>query len=165
MKLHHLLYVLPVLWTTPALADQGNWQNQAEKSELTGITSVYWHLEAENKLPDSIGIRRAPVLSVMCLENETRVIFSVNDYMGMDAITMAYRIDNGPIKRIGVSVSTDGRVFGFWNGTGVSLLRNLKGKSKLVVAASPWGQGPSEAVFNIAGVNAMLENVGKTCGW
>lgn len=165
MKQLSLVAIILLGTSSAAFADQGKWKNQTEKSALTDRTSVYWVIEAENKVADSIGNPRAPVFYTMCLENETRAVFAVNSYMGNDGIDMAYRIDDGQVQRTRVDVSTDGRLFGFWNGTGVKFLKDLRDKKKLVISATPYNEGPSEGVFMIEGVNDMLADVGKTCGW
>jgi type VI secretion system VasI family protein len=151
--------------TTLALAQQGQWLNRTDKSALTDKTSVYWQLEAENEVPNSIGRPEKPRMQVMCIENETRLVFDLNDYMGSDDLTMAYRIDSGAVKKKTAGVSVKGNVFGFWNGTGVGLLKELQGKSKLVISAPPYSSGPKEGIFDLTGVDLMLANVRKTCGW
>lgn len=148
-----------------AFAQQGEWLNRTDKSALTDKTSVYWLLEAENEVLNSIGRPEKPKMQVMCIENETRLIFDLNDYMGSDDITIAYRIDSGAVKKKTAGVSVTGGVFGFWNGTGVGLLKELQGKSKLVISAAPYSHGPKEGVFNLAGADVMLADVRKTCGW
>lgn len=148
-----------------ATLDSGNWQNQRERSALTDVESTYWWIQSETEHRNAIGLPEYPRLEVMCHQNETRVIFDFNDYMGLEPSRLTYRIDQGAIESRRVDVSQDGTVIGLWNGTGIPLLKELAGSSKFVVSARPWAEGDKEAVFEVQGIDNVLSDVRKYCGW
>ena len=85
--------------------------------------------------------------------------------MGSKAVMLSYRIDKGKILADFADVSENGRVFGFWNGRGIPLLKQISSASNLVISAEPWNKGAVEAVFNISGINDVVVDVRKVCGW
>jgi type VI secretion system protein VasI len=146
-------------------ANANGWQRSEETSALTDNTNVFWALPSANLVPNVLGMEERAVLTVMCYQNETRVLFDVQNYMGSKAVMLSYRIDKGKILADFADVSENGRVFGFWNGRGIPLLKQISSASNLVISAEPWNKGAVEAVFNISGINDVVVDVRKVCGW
>lgn len=151
--------------SSAALPASGEWQHQISTSALDDSSAHVFRLLSSDRSPNSIGIPMRAEMQVICLKNETRLIIDINDYMGMDPVPAAFRIDRKPLRRERASVSADGKVFGWWNGSGVPILKAMRGAKSFVVAASPWGHGAKEAVFDITGIDAVLDTIGKACRW
>lgn len=141
------------------------WQRGTDKSALTDQTSVYWILTAKEQTRGTLGLLKYAELQLMCLKNETRLIFDFNDYMGSDPVVIAYRVDGGNVQRINADVSEGGRVFGFWNGTGIPLVKKIQKANEMVVSAKPYNEAAIEAIFPIAGMDEAVADVRKQCGW
>lgn len=148
-----------------ASVDTSRWRRSDEKSALDDTRSISWSLDADSPLPNSIGLPEKPTLHIVCVKNETRVIFSFNDYMGNDDTTLAYRVDKTKAKRQPVSVSEGGKVVGYWNGTGIPFLKEIENARTLVVGAKPYNEPVREAVFTLEGVSAAIKEVRSLCGW
>lgn len=160
------LAALIVLLTLPETADaEGNWQHHVEKSAITDKSSSYWWVDAQHTVPNSIGLQSYPALGVACVENETRLIINLQDYMGSDPQTVEYRIDSGKVHSEFAYPSRDGRVIGFWGEPAIPVLRRMAGAKKVAVGAEPWNQGRKEAVFNVSGIDQVIADIRKTCGW
>ncbi len=141
------------------------WQRGSDKSALTDRTSIYWVVTAKEQTKGTLGLLKYAKMQLMCHQNETRLIFDFNDYMGSDPITVAYRVDGGDVQRIRVSVSEGGRVFGFWNGTGIPLAKQIQNGNEMVVSAKPYNEPATEAIFPITRMEEAVSDVRKQCGW
>lgn len=157
--------IVAAFGSTAEAQNYGNWRHESQSSELDDTTTEYFGIETSNQIPNSIGMMTRGMLMVSCKQNTTVMLVNINDFMGSDPVAVRYRVDKGKVRTSIANVSQDGRAYGWWGGTGVPLLKAMKGGKKLVVSAAPWGEGPKEAVFDIEGVDAVVERLGKACGW
>lgn len=148
-----------------SISPLGGWQHESSTSALTDVQSTYWELTAEHRQPDAIDRLAFPKMLVMCHENETRILFNFNDYMGREDPRIRYRVDGGPIRSARASVSEGGEFIGYWNGQGIPLLKILAQSKSLVVSAAPYNEGEREAVFDLTGIAEVVTDVRKICRW
>lgn len=141
------------------------WSRSEKTSALDDSRSVYWDLQADTAVPNSIGWPEKPTLHIICMKKETRVIFDFNDYMGSDDLALVYRVDKAKAKRRTVGVSEGGKVIGFWNGTGIPFLKEIEGGTQLVVGAKPYNEPQRETAFTITGISSAIKEVRAACGW
>lgn len=150
----------------PVASKPDRWHRREEVSALNDTRSVFWQLEADIATPNSIGRPEKPTMHVMCIQNETRVVFNFNDYMGgMGDATITYRVDKAKAKQRFVDRSEGGKLVGFWNGTGIFLLKEIENAEKLVVGAKPYNEPMRETVFTLFGIKNAIREVRARCKW
>lgn len=163
------LFWLPIFLSVSSpeiLVDEvGSWRISREKSALTDFESVYAEVESEKGGKNLLGQIVKPQFGIVCHQKTTAVLFDIQEYMGKERLLFKYRIDGGPVRTQFGDVSSNGRVFGFWGLDGLPFLRELEGKSELVVAAEPYNEASREAVFSIDGIDRVVSEVRKACGW
>jgi Type VI secretion system VasI, EvfG, VC_A0118 len=120
---------------------------------------------AKEQTRGTSGLLEYAQIQLMCHENETRLIFDFNDYMGSGLLTIAYRVDGGVVQEARASVSEGGQVVGFWKGTGIPLAKQLQRAHEIVVSAKPYNEPTVEAIFPITGMEEVVADVRKHCGW
>lgn len=163
MKRTAILFLVTLATVTYAKADE--WSRREETSALNDTRSIFWTLEADMPTADAIGRPEKPTLHIMCFQNETRVVFNFNDYMGSDEFYMQYRVDKATAKAASVTISDSGRIFGFWEGRGIPFLKEIANAKKLAVGVTPYNGSPQETVFTLAGLSKAMAEVRAACKW
>jgi type VI secretion system VasI family protein len=143
----------------------GAWVEERETSKLTGHDSVVYTLGANTLVEDAIGLPGHPTLQILCLNNETRLIWDFHHYHGSDPVRVSWRLDNGPLRTQAMDVSANGQVFGYWNGQGIAMLKQLASGNEMVIAAAPWERSPVEVTFALKGISEVVRRVRAACGW
>lgn len=92
-------------------------------------------------------------------------VFDFNNYMGSDGQVIRYRIDKEQPMTVPAVSPSSGTSVGFWGDSATPFLQSLIGKGRLVVEASPYQRGATEAIFPLKGYDAAIKRVRKACNW
>lgn len=148
----------------------GKWRSQAETSKLTDQPTIVMALDSEEII--DCGWNRGEKISLVlrCMENKTTLYFSTgchmtaSDYSSYGDIT--YRLDDQKARTVAGAESTDNKALGLWSGgKSVPVIKQMIGKSRMVVRMTPYGESPFTATFDIAGLEAAVKPLREACKW
>lgn len=98
---------------------------------------------------------------IRCQSGELDVFFSFTEYMGQHPQRVEYRIDNEPIVATLWGYSRNGR-FVFAN-PAADFLRALRGTQRLALRTYPQMRRTIETLFDVTGIEQVLEPVENAC--
>lgn len=157
--------------TTPVIAKgAGKWTVRTDKNKLTDQTDVFLSLESEEPINCSWSRGERVQLTVRCHENTTALIVNTGCHMTSSTYNdygdVTYRLDQEPAKTVSMTESTDNRALGLWSGSrSIPLLKQMLGKSEMIVKMTPYGSSPVMTTFQIAGLDEAIESLRKACSW
>jgi len=141
------------------------WSVSQDTSLMEDTTDVYLRSESstyQNKYGQSV----STTLMIRCRENTTSVIFLFDEYLGLDSTKVQYRIDKEPAVTKAMSISTNNKSAGLWNGnSAIPFAKSLFGKYQLAVRVTPYGENPREMTFTIAELDRQIQPLREACGW
>ncbi|MGL4962899.1 MAG: type VI secretion system-associated protein TagO [Inquilinus sp.] len=160
----------PISQEAPAPAPETTsaWHNFTDKDGMSDFENSTWGAFADETISDSTGLKSVkPSLVARCDDNETDVFVNWNRYVTTGGIdndqTVTYRIDDKRAIRSDWSMSTDFEAT--FSRNAIPLLRNMKGAKRIQFATIPYGDGEVRASFDITGIDAVIADVSKRCGW
>jgi type VI secretion system VasI family protein len=144
------------------------WHNFTDKDGMSDFENSTWGVFADDTISDSTGLKSVkPSFVARCNDNDTDVFVNWNRYVTTGGIdndqTVTYRIDDKRAVRSDWSMSTDFEAT--FSRSSISLLRSMKGAKRIQVATIPYGDGEVRASFDITGIDAVIADVSKRCGW
>jgi type VI secretion system protein VasI len=151
-------------------ATSGKWQVQTETSKINDRTNVYLSVESEESVDCGWNRGDRIRLHIYCRDNTTSLVLQTGCHMTSskynDYGTVDFRIDKEKARRLDMSESTNNRSLGLWSGgSSIPVIKAMLGKSTVVVRATPYGENPFTASFDIRGLNQAIPPVRKHCGW
>ena len=102
-------------------------------------------------------------MRIRCSEKKTEIFFVLNEYMGSSALTFEYKIDTAPIIKTTVEPSEAGNAI--FMPAAVKFIKSLLGKNTLAIRVAPYNQAKTERVFDISGIENVIEPLAQECGW
>lgn len=154
----------------PSSPSSGNWQVSTETSAMTDRTNVYAHVDSDE--PVNCGWNRGAKIRLIarCMDNTTSLVFQTGCHMTSSEYTdygdIQYRLDDDNARTVSTQESTNNRALGLWNGArSIPFIKQMFGKSKLVVRMTPYGENPFTASFNITGLENAVTRLRASCGW
>lgn len=157
----------PKVTVEPVVA--GSWKVQTSKSKMTDQTDVYLQV-LSNEVINCGWNRGARIeLYLRCSESTTALMFATGCHMasghgGFDRIE--YRLDKDKARTVRGDASTDNKALGLWTGAkAIPVIKQMLGKSEVVVRMTPYSESPFTATFNVAGLEKAIEPLRKECGW
>lgn len=109
-------------------------------------------------------------LVLRCHENTTSLYFvtgcrmTSGDYN--DYGDISYRLDDDRARTVGGHESTNNRSLGLWTGgRSIPVIKQMFGKTQMVVRMTPYGENPFTATFDIAGLNEAISPLREACHW
>lgn len=150
--------------------DAGEWSVRKETSKLTDQANVYAAVESEEVINCGWNRGEKIRLFVRCMENSTSLIFQTGCHMTSseynDYGDVTYRLDDDKARTVGMQESTNHRSLGLWSGgRSIPVIKQMLGKSQMVVRMTPYGESPFTASFNIAGLDEAIAPLREACGW
>jgi type VI secretion system protein VasI len=146
--------------TTP----QGGWAVAEGKSAMTDAPSY----SVSTRSQDYAGPygKTAATLHVRCDEKATAVFIDWDEYLGLRTADVQYRIDDAPAKTASLTISTNNKAAGWWEGrSAIPIIRKLVTGAKLIARVTPYGENQREAMFAIEGLGTHAEKIAEACGW
>ena len=105
------------------------------------------------------------MLIVRCARGETEVFVSWNDYLGSDSLVpVSVRVDDGSVTDDFWYASTDNTAT-FYPDDEITFINRLSWAQRLVLQTTPYNEGPTTAVFDLAGMENAIANVREACDW
>lgn len=160
-----------ILTPTVALSqDYGEWMRSERQSEMTDFMGLFFSLQSENTIPDSIGRDRLrPMLMIRCLENRTALLVNWGRFITTgniyDQHSVRYRVDDREPVTAAWRMSTSYEATGLWRGSAIPLLRQMRGATRFIVETTPHGENAVLARFNVTGFDAVVSEVAERCSW
>lgn len=79
---------------------------------------------------------------------------------------VTYRLDDDKARNASMDASTDNEALGLWNGgRAIPVIKQMLGKSKMILRARPYGESAFTATFNIAGIEEAIAPLRQECHW
>ena len=103
------------------------------------------------------------IMSLRCMEKETKFILNLNEYMGSEPMRLEYKIDDTPITEVEANPSKDGQLVFMPNS--IEFIKSLFGKKKLAIRVAPYNKSKTERVYDISGIENVIEPLAQECGW
>lgn len=148
----------------------GPWQVHSEKSALNDRTEVFMSVYSDASV-DCGWNKNAPILlQLRCMDGKTALIINTDCHMTSsqydDYGDVTYRLDDNKAKMITMDESTDNRSLGLWSGGGsIPVIKQMFGRSKMLVKMTPFGESPFTATFPITGLEEAVKPLRQACGW
>lgn len=148
----------------------GQWSVRSETSAMTDRTNVFLTLDSEEVVDCGWNNGKKITLVLRCYDDKTSLYFDTGCHMTSseynDYGKIQYRLDSDAARAVEAEESTDNRALGLWSGAkAIPMMRQMAGKSKMLVRMTPFGENPFAATFNIAGMEKAIEPLKKACNW
>lgn len=148
----------------------GNWLFEEEVNAMTDDRDVFFSVNSSNEVRHEYSYQRGigkATLIVRCRENSTALILVMDGKHMSDYQfgKVEYRLDGGDMKSRNWSESSDNKALGLWRGTGIPVLKDWVGGQKLIVRAAAYNESAQTMEFDIAGIDAVVEEIRGECGW
>lgn len=153
----------------PPSEDRGKWLVREDKSAFDDSRTVILSLNSNEDIRGSFSGFAPANLMLRCMENTTSVFILANDnfladIQGYGQIDL--RLDSQKARQVSMSVSTDNKALGLWNGSkAIPFIKSLIGGEKLAVRLTPFNESPVEFTLDIHGLEAALEPLREACKW
>ena len=122
-----------------------------------------------NTFGSSLSFGDNRLLLLQCVENQTRVIFQVDENLTADPrisrVRVDFRIDDGPARSERWGTSTTGTAAGLWGGDSVEMIRSMLGHESIYIRVADSRNRQHDETFDIRGVDDVAERVAAACGW
>lgn len=169
MKKLILLIVLLIFLTLTAFTSEdvfeedsiGKWSYATEINPIDDTTMIWFALECENPT------YRSPVLGLRWLDGKTDLYVIWRNYFSDGSVRVTYRLDTEKAVKKTWNGSTDNETT-FYPGKSkivIKFIRKLMETDKLAVQATPYGEGPTTAVFDIRGLKNVIKLFNDTLAW
>jgi hypothetical protein len=143
----------------------GRWQIEDETSGIDGVKSVGGEVDSSNEVNNNIGRPARARLILGCKGQSYKVGVAWPAYMGSDRADVRWRLDGGAVVNDRWEPSADGEFLGLWDSAAAKLMiTRLASAKQLVVEASPYESGPTEADFDLDGIAPVAAKVLNECG-
>jgi type VI secretion system protein VasI len=153
----------------PVSVDAGAWQVQEAVSKMTDQKDIYLRVQSEEAVNCGWNGGQKIDLYLRCSESVTGLFFATGCHMasGVDGYgDIEYRIDKETARKVSGDASTDNKALGLWSGgSSIPVIKQMLGKSEMVVRMTPYSESPFTATFKIAGLDNAIESLRKECRW
>ena len=140
------------------------WREDIRKDQFTGNTNAYYSNWSTTHSAGDLGYYRSLLLQARCENNKTELYIDFGDIMTCDdSMKIGFKLDDGKPYYVYWTASTDCK--GLFSEKPVSDLRKMKGKKKLMVRFTPYRSGTKDAIFDIMGIDAVVERLSSYCHW
>jgi len=152
------------------LPSANSWEVREETSKLTDQPTVTLFVRSKEDVDCGWNRGNKITLVVRCLENTTSLYFDTGCHMTSseynDFGDITYRLDDEKARTVSGNDSTDHRALGLWSGgRSIPVIKQMFGKSQMIVRMTPYGQSPFTATFDIAGLEQAAQPLREACGW
>ena len=139
----------------------GKWEWGKVISPIDDTATIWFGLRCEDTVNS-----RSPVLWLRWVNGKTGLYISWNNYLS-DNTSVTYRLDAEKAAKKTWNGSTNNETT-FYPGkseTVIKFIQKLMKANKLAVQVTPYGEGPTTAVFDIRGLKNVVEQFNDTLGW
>lgn len=146
------------------LQDDSNWYKAEDIDSFTENKNVYFAIPANE---EAARLEKSAALFVRCLNNQTEMFINTGrdffPFGGGDYVKIGIKIDDEKpyYEKFTKSSSSSAAFFQ----KPINFLKNLKGKSKIILRYQPYGENEKNATFEIKGINQVIDEISETCKW
>lgn len=168
MKKLILLIVLLICLTLTAFTAEdvfeegsiGKWIYATEINPIDDTTMIWFALECEATT------YRSPVLDIRWDDGKTILYIDWKNYLS-DNTRVTFRLDKekAVTKNWTGSTSKTATFYSRRSKDNIKFIQKLMEAGKLAVQITPYGEGPTTAVFDIRGLKNVVEQFNDTLGW
>lgn len=124
--------------------------------------SVSYIAELQARHSEGAGAER-PVLVAICNGKTTKALIDWKSYVGMDGVYVQSRLDQATARNEESRTTSDGRAT--YMPDAAPKLKEFLGAMTFIASVEPVGGGRIYAEFDIAGADAALQEIRRTCNW
>jgi type VI secretion system VasI family protein len=151
-----------------AAPDPGIWINRVSKDAMSDFENSVWVVGSSTEISSQLGINNVtPTLFARCSDSKTNVFVNWDRFITSGGVDneqqVSYRIDDKKVVRTDWLMSTDFEAT--FSNNAVALLKALKGGKQLRVSTIPYGDNEVQASFDITGIDVVVADIAKRCGW
>lgn len=151
-------------------ASAGKWSVITKESKLTDQTNVFLHVESDEAVNCGWNKGEKISLVVRCVEDKTSLIIATGCHMTSSRYNsygdVTYRLDDEKAKTASMVESTNNRSLGLWGGgKSIPVIKQMFGKSRMVVRATPYGESSFTATFDVSGLEEAIRPMREACHW
>ncbi|RVJ68177.1 hypothetical protein CN167_29370 [Sinorhizobium medicae] len=147
----------------------GAWEVSQQKSKLTDQTDVFLRVDSEEIIDCGWNSGQKIAMFLRCSESTTALMFVTDCHMASNFGSygeIEYRLDKEKARKVSGDASTDNKALGLWSGgRSIPVIKQMMGKSEMIVRMTPYSQNPFTATFKVAGLEKAIEPLRKECGW
>ena len=151
-------------------APQGKWTVSSQTSKMTDDVDVVIGTESEEVINCGWNKGGKITLVIRCMEKRTSLYFDTGCHMASSDYDsygeIQYRLDTEKTRTISGDASTNNRALGLWSGgKSIPIIKQMFGKSEMVVRMTPYSENPFTATFDVANLDEAVKPLRKSCGW
>lgn len=137
---------------------------------MTDRPNVFMYLESEETVDCGWNRGKKITLWIRCHENSTALILNTDCHMTSSEYTdygeVIVRLDDTKATTLSMDSSTNNRSLGLWTGAkSIGPIKKMFGRKRMVVRATPYGENPFTATFQIAGTEEAIKPLRAACDW
>lgn len=144
------------------------WEVERGTSGMDDTPFVVAHQRSTEPIENQYGQRVYVTAFAACREGITDFYFHFGGYFMSDHGQwglVKMRLDKEIAITHQLAESTDHSALGMWNGEGKPYLAKAVGRNTLRIRAAPFNESPIEVEFSLAGFDAAVAEIRKTCHW
>jgi len=149
-------------------AIESRWEVTEETSRIDDRKNVFLNLDSVEPLRGRFGQKERARLVLACREGKTSsyILFGGHFMSSLTGGAVTYRIDKRPAAKRRMTESSDHQALGLWSAVdAVPFVRELFGANSLYVQATPHGESPVSAEFQVAGLELAIKPLQSACKW
>lgn len=134
---------------------------------LTDTINIHAVNSSNGPINLEFGRQVLPMLTLGCYQDRTQVYVAFPEkHIAIDDIRVRWRLDGGAIQDEVWRVASDNSTVGHFSGrTAIPLARQLADADELVVSITPFSESNWTMVFDLTGIDSVVEQVRAACSW
>lgn len=144
------------------------WRYYSSQSQMMDFTNHFLTVEPQAPVRDRFNRELNVILRIRCMENTTALVLTADEYLGLDNISVQWRIDDGSTFRTNPSIATNREAFGLWRGgESIPFIQRLlrEDAEYLTVRYTPYGENARTMRFHVHGLDTRITPLREACGW
>ena len=150
--------------------NEAAWTVHTSISPIDDSTNVLLQILSNDVVPSKFGGPIRLALAMRCSEGKPSLSVDFGDHFMVsskfaDWGAVSYRIDRAPAAREEWTHTTDNASLMVADVHAIRVMRQLLGAKTLLVQATPFGEGPITATFDVDGLEAVIAPLRSACHW
>lgn len=166
--MREIISIGALLLSLQCIDAQAEWQSQTKTSAIDDSQNVTISTPGLQPIYDRFNRAREVTLVIQCGEGSTDVYVVFGGAFMSDHAswgTVKTRIDKEKAREISMETSTDNQALGLWRGKGISLIKTMINRRRLLVVATLFNESSVDVQFDISDIEKPLVNLRKACAW
>lgn len=142
--------------------DTGKWVKSERISPIDDSPTVVLSLDSPDEVRSRL-LSGRPTLVVRCKENKTEAYINWRTFITTGTTEITFRADKEKAKKETWLVSSNNKAT--FSPMPIPLIKDLLGKSSLIVQVTPFSDNTYTVNFDIKGLDNAITPVREACGW